>query len=482
MATFFRDFISSLQEPNQCVDPDAGQPNQSVDPNAGQPNPPADPNAGQPNQSADPNAGQPNQSVDPNAGQPNQCVDPNAGQPGQSAAPGTDPGAPNASSGDLSQDYNTALQAGDWPTAAEKLNGFNRDDIVSRLKGLTATQIGNINQGALDNPRVGPGSQVAQLTRTVTVNILIGAGGLVTVTPTPGLPDGFDPNVIDPKVFELPKISEPFPGGPTGAGGTAAADTAGTAAATADATGTAAATGTGVGVGVTVTVVAAAFVVGLVSPFLIGYSVDRSAELRDRPDPDEISKPGGAPDPVQEPDAGVPAPAVDPNSAQPVTAPGAQNPVPATDPTTGQPVQAPSGLDHEPMEAARKDRDRDTDDEDNARRRDEERRKERERKQAQNVSTDPRDMDILENGYVEFSNGERPARAYRSVDEALQAIRESGYPNAQLGDAEPSTGNNFHIAGPHQGVRQDGTYIGTIFQGQVMDGNDVVTVWTWALK
>jgi hypothetical protein len=481
MATFFRDFISSLQEPNQCVDPDAGQPNQSVDPNAGQPNQSVDPNARQPNPPVDPNAGQPNQSVDPNAGQPNQCVDPNAGQPNQPVDPSAGQNPSNASGGDLNQDYNTAFQAGDWPTAAEKLNGFNRDDIVSRLKGLTKAQIDSLNQGALDNPRVGPGSQVAQLTRTLTVDISIAAGGVVSVTPTPGLPDGFDPSVIDAKVFELPKTPEPFPGGPVGTGGTAAADTAGTAAATADATGTAARVAT-VALGVKATVVGAGLVVGFVSPFLIGYTIVRSAELMDRADPDEISKPGGAPDQVQEPDAGVPAPAVDPNSSQPAAAPGAQNPAPATDPATGQPVQAPSGQYNEPMEAARKKRDDDVDDEDNKRRRDEERRKERERKAAQNVSTDPRDMDILENGYVEFSNGSRPTRAYRSVDEALKAIRESGYTDAQLGDAEPATGNNFHIAGQHQGVRQNGVYIATIFEGQVMDNGDVTTVWTWALK
>jgi hypothetical protein len=62
------------------------------------------------------------------------------------------------------QEYQTAVQSGDWPAAAEWLNGFNREDIQARLAGLTQDQITSLHQGALDNPRVGPQSQIAQLT------------------------------------------------------------------------------------------------------------------------------------------------------------------------------------------------------------------------------------------------------------------------------------------------------------------------------
>jgi len=87
---------------------------------------------------------------------------------GQSQSPsGGDPNAPSQASGpsapDLDQQYNAAVQAGNWQDAAEKLNGFNRDDILSRLSRLTPDQVANIYQGALTNPRVGPGSQAAQL-------------------------------------------------------------------------------------------------------------------------------------------------------------------------------------------------------------------------------------------------------------------------------------------------------------------------------
>jgi hypothetical protein len=64
----------------------------------------------------------------------------------------------------LDQDYSAAVQKGDWQTAAEKLNGFDAEDIQSRLAQLTPDQITNLHQGAVANPRVGPDSQVAQLT------------------------------------------------------------------------------------------------------------------------------------------------------------------------------------------------------------------------------------------------------------------------------------------------------------------------------
>jgi len=69
----------------------------------------------------------------------------------------------------LDQQYNraveTARQTGSWQDAAEKLNGFNHEDIQRRLAQLTADEVAYLHLGALDNPRVGPQSQVAQLTR-----------------------------------------------------------------------------------------------------------------------------------------------------------------------------------------------------------------------------------------------------------------------------------------------------------------------------
>ncbi len=60
--------------------------------------------------------------------------------------------------------YHSAVQSGDWPAAAEWLNGFNREDIQARLAQLTLEQIADLHRGALDNPRVGSKAQVAQLT------------------------------------------------------------------------------------------------------------------------------------------------------------------------------------------------------------------------------------------------------------------------------------------------------------------------------
>lgn len=65
---------------------------------------------------------------------------------------------------DLNADYEAAVKRGDWPAAAEYLNGFNRADIVKRLAARTVDEIEKLHKGALDNPRVGAGAQVAQLT------------------------------------------------------------------------------------------------------------------------------------------------------------------------------------------------------------------------------------------------------------------------------------------------------------------------------
>ena len=91
---------------------------------------------------------------------------------GSQVAQLTAPGVPAASTpaplvstaSTLDQDYTRALQASDWKTAAEKLNAFNTEDIKSRLVQLSSDQVANVHQGALDNPNLGPDSQVAQLT------------------------------------------------------------------------------------------------------------------------------------------------------------------------------------------------------------------------------------------------------------------------------------------------------------------------------
>ncbi|MGO9236993.1 MAG: DUF4157 domain-containing protein [Methylocella sp.] len=79
-------------------------------------------------------------------------------------APPTQAPAPQSPVADLDQAYSAAVQSGDWQTAAEKLNAFNTEDIQSRLAQLTADQVASLHQGAIDNPNVGPQSQVAQLT------------------------------------------------------------------------------------------------------------------------------------------------------------------------------------------------------------------------------------------------------------------------------------------------------------------------------
>ena len=69
----------------------------------------------------------------------------------------------------LDEQYRHALRLarenGNWQDAAEKLNGFNHEDIQNRLAELTPDEVRYLHLGALDNPRVGPDAQVALLTR-----------------------------------------------------------------------------------------------------------------------------------------------------------------------------------------------------------------------------------------------------------------------------------------------------------------------------
>jgi hypothetical protein len=61
-------------------------------------------------------------------------------------------------------DYRAAVGGSDWQRAAELLNGFNVPDILRRLKLRSPDEIANLHAGALANPRVGAGSNVALLT------------------------------------------------------------------------------------------------------------------------------------------------------------------------------------------------------------------------------------------------------------------------------------------------------------------------------
>ncbi|MEV6448592.1 hypothetical protein [Amycolatopsis sp. NPDC051716] len=77
--------------------------------------------------------------------------------------------APLSSGPSLDERYRSALrtakETGDFKTAAELLNGFNRPDILSRLAELTDEQVNYMHVGARSNSAVGPGSQIAELTR-----------------------------------------------------------------------------------------------------------------------------------------------------------------------------------------------------------------------------------------------------------------------------------------------------------------------------
>jgi hypothetical protein len=91
------------------------------------------------------------------------------------------------------------------------------------------------------------------------------------------------------------------------------------------------------------------------APFVAAYVVDEAAAVAQRPDADEISRPGGlAPDmspdggagPMQLPSSQPATPAIDPNTGQPVTLPTDQNPVPASDPSDAGSAQLPGQPDN----------------------------------------------------------------------------------------------------------------------------------------
>jgi hypothetical protein len=52
-----------------------------------------------------------------------------------------------------------------WQMAAEYLNGFNKEDIQTRLIRLTAQERQLLHEGAVKNPKVGAAAQIAQMTK-----------------------------------------------------------------------------------------------------------------------------------------------------------------------------------------------------------------------------------------------------------------------------------------------------------------------------
>jgi hypothetical protein len=60
----------------------------------------------------------------------------------------------------LESNYAAAVSSGDWQMAAEYLNGFNDSDILTRLRRLTLTQLGELRRGAANNPRLGGGARL----------------------------------------------------------------------------------------------------------------------------------------------------------------------------------------------------------------------------------------------------------------------------------------------------------------------------------
>ena len=173
----------------------------------------------------------------------------------------------------------------------------------------------------------------ASLSTAVLAGVLLGG-----VTPTtPGFPGEFDPANLDPEFLKFSDIP-PGPiggaGGVAGTGGTAAGAGAGSAGAGVEgavagagtegavvaagtegavvaagteaavvAAGTEAGTSLGAGLvtyaavpaGAAAAVVSSGFLTGLFGPFALAYALEHSERLSQRPDPDELSKVGGAP-------------------------------------------------------------------------------------------------------------------------------------------------------------------------------------------
>jgi Domain of unknown function (DUF4157) len=77
----------------------------------------------------------------------------------------------------LDQQYNNWLLEQNWAQAAESLNGFSKPDIEKRLSWRSPYEIEMLHQGAVNNPRVGPQSNVAIM--TADENKKKGSGGTI---------------------------------------------------------------------------------------------------------------------------------------------------------------------------------------------------------------------------------------------------------------------------------------------------------------
>lgn len=74
------------------------------------------------------------------------------------------PGSPEEKIVQMDEKWQKALKAGDWPAAAEVVNGFSASDMKARLGKLSTDQIAKVHKGAIDNKKVGQNSAVALAT------------------------------------------------------------------------------------------------------------------------------------------------------------------------------------------------------------------------------------------------------------------------------------------------------------------------------
>ena len=79
-----------------------------------------------------------------------------------------------------------AGQGNAWPNAAEELNGMSPHDINQRLAQLSNDQIAQLEQGAINNPRVGSGAQIVRLCAEALVSRRGSATGVVPTPETAG--------------------------------------------------------------------------------------------------------------------------------------------------------------------------------------------------------------------------------------------------------------------------------------------------------
>jgi hypothetical protein len=101
-------------------------------------------------------------------------ADPAAGAAGQPAAPARQPGPGpglRPSAVRLAPDLDRALQARDWPRAAEIVNGYSAGALQEVLATLNRGEVASLYAGALDNPGVGRGSAVAQASRAAYLDV-----------------------------------------------------------------------------------------------------------------------------------------------------------------------------------------------------------------------------------------------------------------------------------------------------------------------